>query len=239
MVLTPLRDVPDLAFLVELQPVDRLLRISREENPQRTADHARLVRGLAHEIKNPARRHPRRGAAPGARAAGRALQEYTNIIIQEADRLRHLSTACSAPIAPQLARAQRPPHPGTRAQLLAAELPDAPGDRSRLRPQPARTVEAIGPADSGPAQHRATPCRRSAERAAPTREITLRTRVLRQFTIGEHAPPPGLRIDVDRQRPRRSRGTERDALLPDGLGRPEGTGLGLSIAQSIVNRTAG
>jgi two-component system nitrogen regulation sensor histidine kinase GlnL len=54
MVITPLRGVPDLEFLVELQPVDRLLRISREENLLNAQQTTRtVVRGLAHEIKNP------------------------------------------------------------------------------------------------------------------------------------------------------------------------------------------
>jgi two-component system nitrogen regulation sensor histidine kinase GlnL len=56
MVITPLRGVPDLEFLVELQPVDRLLRITREEHLHHASTRPRAgprCAALAHEVKNP------------------------------------------------------------------------------------------------------------------------------------------------------------------------------------------
>jgi two-component system nitrogen regulation sensor histidine kinase GlnL len=87
--LTP-QSPPEL--LIEIQQIDRLLRISREEaivsNHQITKQ---LVRGVAHEIKNPLG-----GIRGAAQLLGRALtdnnlKEYTQIIIEEADRLRNLA----------------------------------------------------------------------------------------------------------------------------------------------------
>ncbi|HSC75238.1 MAG TPA: nitrogen regulation protein NR(II), partial [Pseudomonadales bacterium] len=85
---TPL---PERNLLLEMQGMDRLVRISREEaivSSQQTSRH--LARGLAHEIKNPL--GGIRGAAQLlARALPDAsLTEYTRIIIEEADRLRDL-----------------------------------------------------------------------------------------------------------------------------------------------------
>ena len=52
---TPLFDVPQgKALLVELNPTERVLRISREENHFSQSNAIRaLIRGLAHEVKNP------------------------------------------------------------------------------------------------------------------------------------------------------------------------------------------
>src|SRR5690606_2302204 len=72
-------------------PRDRLLRISKEEAQQSQIETTKvLVRGLAHEIKNPL--GGIRGAAQllARELPGEALKDYTNVIIEEADRLRNL-----------------------------------------------------------------------------------------------------------------------------------------------------
>ena len=54
LTVTPLSDCEAPALLLELLPVDRALRIHRETQQQRVQETTReLVRGLAHEIKNP------------------------------------------------------------------------------------------------------------------------------------------------------------------------------------------
>ena len=77
--------------LLEMEPIDRILRIAREDAivaQQATAQD--LIRGLAHEIKNP---------LGGLRGAAQLLErelesddqkEYTKVIIDEADRLQKL-----------------------------------------------------------------------------------------------------------------------------------------------------
>ena len=78
-------------LLIEIQGRDRLMRISREEQIISKQETTReLVRGMAHEIKNPLG-----GIRGAAQLLSRALpdaslDEYTNIIIEEADRLRDL-----------------------------------------------------------------------------------------------------------------------------------------------------
>jgi two-component system nitrogen regulation sensor histidine kinase GlnL len=78
-------------ILIELQQVDRHLWITKEE--QLSAQHQisrMLVRGLAHEIKNPL--GGLRGAAQllDLELTDLDLKEYTRIIIAEADRLTDL-----------------------------------------------------------------------------------------------------------------------------------------------------
>ena len=86
------------SLLMEMQQIDRLLRISREEsilsNHQATRQ---LVRGVAHEIKNPLG-----GIRGAAQLLSKALPdsnltEYTAIIIDEADRLRNLADRMLGP----------------------------------------------------------------------------------------------------------------------------------------------
>jgi len=78
-------------ILVEFQQLDRQLRISREERLISQHHAARdLIRGLAHEIKNPL--GGLRGAAQllEHELPDPTLKEYTQVIINEADRLQTL-----------------------------------------------------------------------------------------------------------------------------------------------------
>nr|WP_283392297.1 nitrogen regulation protein NR(II) [Photobacterium phosphoreum] len=80
-----------LLILLELKPIDQQRRISQELNQHAQQQAAKeLVRGLAHEIKNP---------LGGLRGAAQLLEkalpdsryhEYTQMIIEQADRLRNL-----------------------------------------------------------------------------------------------------------------------------------------------------
>ena len=79
-------------LLIELNQRDRMLKISREENYIQQHQVARqLIRGVAHEIKNPL------GGIRGAtQLLARSLEdpkykEFTDIIISEVDRLRNLA----------------------------------------------------------------------------------------------------------------------------------------------------
>ena len=78
-------------ILLEIQSLDRLLRISREEALLASQATTRnLIRGLAHEVKNPL--GGIRGAAQllDRELSNDDLKEYTHIIVAESDRLRNL-----------------------------------------------------------------------------------------------------------------------------------------------------
>lgn len=92
---TPLSSVE---LLVEMEPRDRLLRISREEALLNRQEAIKVLsRGLAHEVKNPL--GGIRGAAQLLQRdlGDPALQEFTRIIIEEVDRLRDLVDSMLGP----------------------------------------------------------------------------------------------------------------------------------------------
>src|SRR3990167_7782570 len=85
-------------LLLEFHPIDRPLKLAREEQMLDQTQASRLLlRNLAHEIKNP---------LGGIRGAAQlleqelekpALREYTQVIVQEADRLRSLMEKLLSP----------------------------------------------------------------------------------------------------------------------------------------------
>ena len=82
-------------FLMELQPIDRFLKINREEAMLSVQDTSKtLIRGLAHEIKNPL--GGIRGAAQllddeiAEQSLDGETRELCQIIMTETDRLRNL-----------------------------------------------------------------------------------------------------------------------------------------------------
>ena len=237
--ISPLRNVPGMAYLVELQPVDRLMRISREENQLSAQETTRsVVRGLAHEIKNP---------LGGIRGAAQLLErelpvgplrEYTGIVIQEADRLRTLVDRLLGP-RQELKMAPLNVHAVTEhvRQLLEAEvgadanivrdydpsLPEISGDEEQL-------IQAVLNIVRNALE---------ASRDRATCEITLRTRSQRQFTIGETRHRLVCRIDIVDDGPGVPSELRDTLFAPMVSGRPEGTGLGLAIAHSVVARHGG
>lgn len=239
LTITPLREISALAYLIELQPVDRMLRISREENLLASQQTTRsVVRGLAHEIKNPL--GGIRGAAQllERELPAGSLQEYTGIIIKEADRLRGLVDRLLGPnkkpsIAPmnvhefvehvlQLVTVEA----GERVAICRdydPSLPDIQGDRAQL-------IQALLNIVRNSLQ---------ATEEQPQCALTLRSRSQRQFTIGETRHRLVSRIDVIDNGPGIPEELRESLFVPMISGRAEGTGLGLSIAQSIVQRHGG
>ena len=90
--ITPLaQQLEQSGLLVEIQQMDRQIRIAREEHQLSQQQTFRtLVRGLAQEIKNPL--GGLRGAAQllERELPGEDMKEFTSIIIGEADRLQSL-----------------------------------------------------------------------------------------------------------------------------------------------------
>ncbi|WOJ92587.1 nitrogen regulation protein NR(II) [Congregibacter variabilis] len=239
IVVSPMREVAYLAFLIELQPVDRLLRINKEENLVHAQETTRtVVRGLAHEIKNPL--GGIRGAAQllARELPQGSLQEYTGIIIQEADRLRDLVDRLLGPnkqpaLLPlnvhevlehvlQLAVVEA----GERLAIVRdydPSLPTIRGDRAQL-------IQALLNIVGNALQ---------ATDKQPQCALTLRSRSQRQFTIGEHRHRLVCQIDIIDNGPGIPEQITENLFAPMVSGRAEGTGLGLSISQSIVHRHGG
>ncbi|MDT8427849.1 MAG: histidine kinase dimerization/phospho-acceptor domain-containing protein, partial [Pseudomonadales bacterium] len=88
---TPLLEMGKAHILMEIQSLTYAERINRDEALISTHETTReLVRGLAHEIKNPL--GGIRGAAQllAQELPDSELTDYTNVIIEEADRLHKL-----------------------------------------------------------------------------------------------------------------------------------------------------
>ena len=229
----------DGSLLMELQPVDRLLKISREEGLLHAQETTRaVIRGLAHEIKNPL--GGVRGAAQllARELPNEELAEYTHVIIREADRLRDLVDRLLGPHQ-QLELEQVNIHEileHVRNLLLAESdnqasfirdydpsLPEFPGDRAQLIQVTLNIMRNALQAAVDPEQ-----C-----------TITLRTRSRRQFTIGTTLHRLVCQVDIIDNGPGVPPEIEHAIFVPMVTGRAEGTGLGLAIAQSVINHHGG
>jgi len=226
-------------LLVEIQAIDRLLKISREEGMLHAQETTKtVIRSLAHEIKNPLAGV--RGAAQllAKELPGDHLGEYTQVIIKEADRLRDLVDRLLGP-RQQLSLQEMNIHEVLEhlCKLILAEsgnqvkivrdydpsLPDIPADRAQL-------VQAI------------LNIMRNALQAASRTEdciLTLCTRSQRQFTIGATRHRLVCRVDISDNGPGIPEDLMHAIFVPMITGRAEGTGLGLAISQSIINRHGG
>jgi two-component system nitrogen regulation sensor histidine kinase GlnL len=225
--------------LLEIQPLDRLLRINRDDHHASVQETTRkLVRGLAHEIKNP---------LGGIRGAAQLLQrelaterqrDYTRIIIEEADRLRNLVDRMLGPSqVPRLVPVNI--HQALERVVLLLEA-EAPGRISFVRDYDPSLPEVE--ADLEQLIQALLNIVRNAQQAlekTPAPEIRLRSRIIRQFTIGTTRHRLVLRLDITDNGPGIPPDLFDRMYYPMISGRADGSGLGLSIAQSIVGQHGG
>ena len=229
--------------LVELWPLEQQVRQDREERLLEQAQaHKELIRNLAHEIKNP---------LGGIRGAAQLLElelqspelaEYTQVIVQEADRLQSLVDRLLAP--------HRHPHQvgdvnihevcervrslilveypqGLRVQRdYDTSIPEFRGDRAQL-------IQAVLNIVQNAAQA-------LAERIALGDAcITLRTRVARQVTFGRQRYKLALELHVIDNGPGVPDAIRDRIFYPLVSGRDGGSGLGLTLAQTFVQQHHG
>lgn len=232
-------------LLIELNPIDRMLKISREENFIQQHQVARqLIRGVAHEIKNPL------GGIRGAtQLLARSLndpkyKEFTDIIISEVDRLRNLADTL-------LGSRQLPSYeyvnihePLERVRSLIANqtkkkikitrdydlsLPEVLADRDQLIQVIlnicANAVQAMTENKDFFTEHQP--------------ELILRTRVQRLLTINGTLHRSVLRVDIEDNGPGVPEDIIESVFYPLVTSRAKGTGLGLSIAQNIIHQHNG
>lgn len=224
--------------LIEIQPRDRLLRIAREEAMLASHQATRkLVRGVAHEIKNPL--GGIRGAAQllASELSDPELEEYTSIIIGEADRLRLLADRMLG--SRKLPRKQSVNiHECLErvAALLEAEAAgkvtvnrDYDPSLPEIEADPDQLIQALLNVGGNALQALLE------QDGHPSPTITLRTRPVRQFTIGSRRHRVVLRIDVADNGPGIPPEIRASIFYPMVSGRANGTGLGLSIAQDIIH----
>ena len=232
-------------LLIEIRPMDRLLRIASDEHRQTEQETTRkLIRGLAHEIKNPLG-----GIRGAAQLLARELdseqdRECTDIIILEADRLRSLVDRMlgsnQRPIIEatnihtilehviQLSEIENPEHINIQRDYDPS-LPDMELDSEQLIQAMLNVLQNACQVLNG--QDRS-------DQLDPAL-ITISTRILRQFTIGSTAHRMVAQIDISDNGPGIPEDIFAGLYFPLISGRPDGTGLGLSIAQNIISHHHG
>ncbi|MDJ0806034.1 MAG: nitrogen regulation protein NR(II) [Gammaproteobacteria bacterium] len=235
---SPIREEGQIIeFLMEILQVDRQLRITREELLlSRNQASRALVRSLAHEIKNP---------LGGLRGAAQLLErellelelkEYTQIIIQEADRLQKLVDSMLGPN-------QLPKHEEVNihqvlervCNLVKAEVgvgltilkdydPSIPlmnGDFDQL-------IQAF-----------LNILRNGARAAGKDGILGILTRILRQFTIGSKRHKLVILVELSDNGPGIPEDLQDRIFFPMVSGSSDGMGVGLSISQALINRHQG
>lgn len=224
-------------LLVELQHVDRQLRINREENllVQHQAARA-VVRGLAHEIKNPL--SGLRGAAQllERELSSEDLKEYTGIIIGEADRLQTLVDRMLGPNTLPRKRLVNIHHILEHVRMLVSA--GASPHIAIMRDYDPSIPEIYADADQI-IQATLNIVRNAVQALGEAGHITLRSRTDRQITIGQQYHRLVARIDIIDNGPGIPSDIIEKIFYPMVTGRAGGSGLGLSISQSLINQHGG
>ena len=239
---TPILHQGQTLLLLEVPPRDRLLRITKEEAQLSKQETTKLlVRGLAHEIKNPL--GGIRGAAQllARELPHEDLRDYTNVIIEEADRLRNLvDRMLGSNKLPSLAMTNIHEVLERVCSLVEAEsqggvtlvrdydpsLPDVLIDREQMIQAVLNIVRNAMQAIAGQNDLRLG-------------RITLRSRAVRQFTIGHVRHRLVARVEITDNGPGIPAQLQDTLFYPMVSGRPDGTGLGLAITQNIISQHQG
>jgi len=224
-------------LLLEMTDATRRVRISRENALLIQHGAGRqMIRQLAHEIKNPL--GGLRGAAQllARQLPSAELQEYTQVIISEADRLVTLVDTLLGP--------GGPPHkqPVNVHEVLEYVL-------RLLEPAPAGKLHLVRDYDPGLPMI-------SLDRAQIIQALinliqnaltaleghgtlVLRTRAIMNFTIGNTRHPVIATIEIEDDGPGIPAELQDSIFYPLVTSRTEGTGLGLPVAQELLSRHGG
>lgn len=239
---TPLLSGGETLLLLEVLPRDRLLRITKEEAQLSKQETTKmLVRGLAHEIKNPL--GGIRGAAQllARELPEESLKDYTNVIIEEADRLRNLVdrmlgsnkllTLLMTNVHEVLERVGSLVEAESQGTITLVRdydpsIPDVLIDREQMIQAVLNIVRNAMQALASQSDLRLG-------------RITLRTRALRQFTIGHCRHRLVCKIEIIDNGPGVAPELQETIFYPMVSGRADGTGLGLAITQNIISQHQG
>ena len=224
-------------ILVELVDADAFVKVMHEVNQQNVQEAAKeSIQGMAHEIKNP---------LGGIRGAAQLLEmelekeelfEYTQIIINESDRLRKFIDRMMAS--------------NTRTSIKTVNLHEVlEYVVSIVSAESSKTLNIEKDYDPSIPEIKADReqiiqailnlIRNAIQAINDDGLITLRTRVQRQVTIQNRLNRHVIVIDIIDDGPGIPPEIEAGAFYPMISGRAEGTGLGLSIAQQLIQSHGG
>ena len=227
----------DDELVLEIRQFEHQAQFAQDElNQLQQQATQQLARGLAHEVNNP---------LGGIRGAAQLLQraldrpewtEYTEVIISEVDRLQSLTSKMLVP-GSKMKRAEvniLEVLEHIRKIIVAAEP-----DRIMIRRDYDPSIPEIMADRDMLIQAFLNIARNAVQAIEGSGEITFKTRVGRQFTIGQITHPLVVQVDITDS----GRGIPPDLgetiFLPMITDKPEGSGLGLPIAQEIISRHGG
>jgi two-component system nitrogen regulation sensor histidine kinase GlnL len=224
-------------LLLEFHPMDRPLKLAREEQMLDQTQASRLLlRNRAHEIKNP---------LGGIRGAAQLLEqelekpglrEYTQVIMQEADRLRSLMEKLLTPQNASHYSALNIHEVLERVRsVVLAEMPEG----LQIR----RDYDISLPALVGDKEQLIQVMLNIVRNAAQAMEgnglIILRTRVARQLTLIKRRHRLAITVQVIDNGPGIPPELQDKIFYPLVSGRADGHGLGLTLAQDFVSQHHG
>lgn len=224
-------------LLLEFHPMDRPLKLAREEQMlDQTQANRLLLRNLAHEIKNP---------LGGIRGAAQlleqelekpALREYTQVIVQEADRLRALMEKLLTPQNASHYSALNIHEVLERVRsVVLAEMPKG------LKIQ--RDYDISLPALVGDKEQliqvMLNIVRNAAQAMQGKGEIILRTRIARQVTLVKRRHRLAVMVQIIDNGPGIPPELHDKIFYPLVSGSANGHGLGLTLAQDYVSQHHG
>jgi two-component system nitrogen regulation sensor histidine kinase GlnL len=224
-------------LLLEFHPMDRPLKLAREEQMlDQTQANRLLLRNLAHEIKNP---------LGGIRGAAQlleqelekpALREYTQVIVQEADRLRSLMEKLLSPQNASHYSALNIHEVLERVRsVVLAEMPEG------LEIQ--RDYDISLPALIGDKEQLIQVMLNIVRNAAQAMQgsglIVLRTRIARQVTLIKRRHRLAVMVQIVDNGPGIPERLQDKIFYPLVSGRADGHGLGLTLAQDFVSQHHG
>ncbi len=227
-------------LILEFHPLDQQLKIAREEKIlEQQQLNRELIRNLAHEIKNP---------LGGIRGSAQLLEqelldveredlkEYTQVIVNEADRLQALMDRLLTPHRlPQISLINIHEVLERVRTLILAEfpdgvtvqrdydtsLPDLTGDKEQL-------IQAL-----------LNIARNAAQAMQGRGQIRLSTRIARQVTLARQRYRYALMVEICDNGPGVPPDLHDRIFYPLVSGREGGTGVGLSLAQNFINQHHG
>jgi two-component system nitrogen regulation sensor histidine kinase GlnL len=224
-------------ILIEIKQLDWQSKITREEftNLKKQAS-LQFAQGMAHEIKNPLG-----GIRGAAQLLERELNEpklrqYTEVIINEVDRLTALINNMLGPnteiVKKSINILEVLEH--IRRLMMAAEssrihikidydpsIPELMGDKRQL-------IQAL-----------LNIVQNAAQSIDHQGVIIFKTRIGRRFTVGQITHPLVVQVDISDNGNGIAEEIKDTMFLPMVTNKAEGSGLGLPIAQEIVSRHGG
>ncbi len=229
------------SLLLEIRQVDQQKRISQESQQWAQQQAARdLVRGLAHEIKNPL--GGIRGAAQllEKELPAQELHEFTKVIIEQSDRLRNLVDRLLGPNSPpnfQLHNVHKVlekirtlvsldlSHNITIIRDYDPSIPDMRLDQDMIQQAVLNIVRNSVQALTALNQQEGV--------------IQIITRIERQMTIHGRRYPLCAQIKIVDNGPGIPEQIRDTLFYPMVTSKQGGTGLGLSIAQTLIDHHGG